>query len=69
MKAWDKKRGNRHEKLARVKSSLAQVPDADYNAAALALARIPQDDITMSKIFRTALGRFPRLVWALRHLM
>jgi len=69
MKAWDKKRGNRHEKLARVKSSLAQVPDADYNAAALALARIPQADITMSKIFRTALGRFPRLVWALRHLM
>ncbi len=69
VKAWDKKRGNRHGKLARVKKSLAQLPDADYNAAARVLARIPQNELTMSTIFRTALGRFPRLVWALRHLM
>jgi digeranylgeranylglycerophospholipid reductase len=67
--AWNNKRGNSHEKLARVKNSLARVPDADYDKAALALTQIPQDRITMSKIFRTALGRFPRLVWALRHLM
>ena len=67
--AWDKKRGARHKKLARVKNSLAQVPEADYNRAARALAQIPQDELTMSKIFRSALGRFPRLVWALRHLM
>lgn len=69
MKGWNKKRGRRHEKLARAKNSLSKVPDADYNAAARALARIPPDRLTMSKIFRTALGRFPRLVWALRHLM
>ena len=67
--AWYKKRGSRHRKLARVKNSLAQVPDADYNKAARALALIPPAEITMSKIFRTALGRFPRLIWALRHLM
>ncbi|MGA2508433.1 MAG: geranylgeranyl reductase family protein [Chitinispirillaceae bacterium] len=67
--AWDKKRGARHKKLARVKNSLAQVPEADYNSAARALAQVPQNELTMSKIFRTALGRFPRLVWALRHLM
>jgi digeranylgeranylglycerophospholipid reductase len=68
-KAWDTKRGNLHKKLARVKNSLVQLPDADYNAAARVLARIPQHELTMSTIFRTALGRSPRLVWALRHLM
>lgn len=67
--AWRKKRGNRHEKLARAKDSLDRVPDADYNRAARALAQIPPEKLTMSKIFRTALGRFPRLAWSLRHLM
>ena len=68
-KAWREKRGKQHEKLARAKDSLARVPDADHNRAAHALAQIPQESLVMSKIFRTALGRFPRLVWALRHLM
>ena len=67
--AWRKTRGNLHEKLARAKNSLLSVPDADYNKAARALSQIPQDELTMSKIFTTALGRFPRLAWALRHLM
>jgi digeranylgeranylglycerophospholipid reductase len=67
--AWRKKRGGRHEKLARAKLSLAEVPDVDYDRAAHALARIPQESLTMSKIFRTALSRFPRLAWSLRHLM
>ena len=67
--AWRKKRGSRHEKLARAKHSLARVPDADYDRAAHALERIPQESLTMSRIFRTALGRFPRLAWSLRHLM
>jgi flavin-dependent dehydrogenase len=67
--AWRKTRGNLHEKLSRAKHSLLSVPDDDYNKAARALARIPQAELTMSKIFTTALGRFPRLVWALRHLM
>jgi digeranylgeranylglycerophospholipid reductase len=66
---WHKKRGNRHEKLARAKHSLLAVPDNDYNRAARALSQVPQDRLTMSKIFTTAVGRFPRLVWALRHLM
>jgi hypothetical protein len=66
---WSRKRGARHEKLAKVKNSMLAVPDADYNRAACSLGAIRPDELTMSKIFRTALGRFPRLVWALRHLM
>lgn len=68
-KAWDKKRGIKHGKLARVKNSLTSIPDRDYIAAAKSLSKIPQGELTMSKIFQAALHRFPRLVWALRHLM
>jgi digeranylgeranylglycerophospholipid reductase len=67
--AWRKIRGNRFEKLSRAKNSLVEVPDDDYNRAARALARIPQEKLTMSRIFTTALSRFPRLAWSLRHLM
>jgi digeranylgeranylglycerophospholipid reductase len=68
-KAWYEKRGRRHEKLSKVKNALASVPDADYNAAARSLAAIPQGRLNMATIFRLSLGRFPRLVWAMRHLM
>jgi len=68
-KAWYEKRGARHLKLAKVKDSLAKVPDEDYNRAAESLRVMPSDVVSMAKIFGMSLGRFPRLVWALRHLM
>jgi len=68
-KAWLEKRGARHLKMARAKDSLAKVPDEDYNTAARILRAMSADKISMAKIFGTSLGRFPRLVWALRHLM
>lgn len=68
-KAWYKKLGSRHLKLARVKSFLQRVTDKEYNAGAQVLANIPQDQLTMSKIFRTCLTKFPKLILALRHLM
>jgi len=66
---WNKRRGNRHQKLAKVKLSLRSIPDSDYNSGAEVLSAIPSSEMTMSKIFRASLSRFPRLVWALRHLM
>ncbi len=68
-KSWEKHRGNRHTKLFKVKNSMYSVPDRDYNEATKTLSTIPQSDLTMTKIFRASLGRFPRLVWAMRHLM
>jgi flavin-dependent dehydrogenase len=68
-KAWFAKRGARHLKLARAKDSLAKVPDEDYNIAARTLSGMSDDKISMAKIFGVSLGKFPRLVWALRHLM
>lgn len=66
---WNSRRGKRHLKLAKSKNALLSVPDEDYNNGAQALCGIPQVELTMSKIFRASLSRFPRLVWALRHLM
>ncbi len=68
-RSWDLKRGNRHRKLSKVKNALRVVPDEDYNRGAEALSSIPPSEMTMSKIFRASLSRFPRLVWAMRHLM
>lgn len=68
-KAWMEQRGDHHLKLARVKHSLARIPDSDYDRAAEALSDIPRDQLLMSKIFKLSLGRFPRLVWAMRHLL
>jgi digeranylgeranylglycerophospholipid reductase len=68
-KMWHQKLGKRHLKLAKVKKSLLSVTDEEYNRGSHALAAIPQSQLTMSKIFTTCLGKFPKLVWALRHLM
>ncbi|MGB7568598.1 MAG: NAD(P)/FAD-dependent oxidoreductase [Chitinivibrionales bacterium] len=68
-KAWHETCGKIHCKLARVKTSLQKVPDEDYENAAKILSGIPEHELTMSTIFKMSLGRFPRLVWAIRHLM
>ena len=68
-KAWFKGRGKNHAKLAKVKNALRNIPDKAYNKGAAALRKVPQEDLTMSKIFSLTLGTSPRLVWALRHLM
>jgi digeranylgeranylglycerophospholipid reductase len=67
--AWRRNMGKAHVKLARVKGSLLKVPDSDYNKAFKVLKNIPRDKIMMSKIVTLSLGRYPRLVWSIRHLM
>ncbi len=68
-KVWHEKLGKKHLKLARVKKSLQKVPDNDYDKGAHALANIPQNKLTMSKIFTLCLGKFPKLILALRYLI
>jgi digeranylgeranylglycerophospholipid reductase len=66
---WYQTLGKRHRRLSEVKASLQRVPDRDYNVAAESLAALPPSKLTMARIFSTSLSRFPRLVWAMRHLM
>jgi digeranylgeranylglycerophospholipid reductase len=67
--AWRRKMGKAHCKLSRVKGSLLKIPDSDYNKAFKSLKEIPLNRLIMSKIVTMSLGRFPRLVWSIRHLM
>jgi flavin-dependent dehydrogenase len=67
--AWQEKMGKAHGKLSRAKGALLKVPDGDYDRAFKVLKGIPQKKLAMSKIIGLSLGRFPRLVWAIRHLM
>lgn len=68
-KAWFATLGKRHQKLLDTKGAMQSVPDKDYDAAAKALSEVPRGKMTMARIFRASLSRFPRLVWAMRHLM
>jgi len=67
--SWRLAMGKAHGKLSRVKGALLKVPDADYDNAFKVLRDIAPDKLPMSKIIGLSLGRFPRLVWAVRHLM
>jgi digeranylgeranylglycerophospholipid reductase len=67
--AWHDSTGRKHGRLSRVKDALARIPDADYNTAFAALSQIRQDKLTTARIIKLSLGRFPRLVFAMRHLM
>jgi digeranylgeranylglycerophospholipid reductase len=66
---WIAAQGKKHEKLARAKDALARIPDADYNKAFSSLSKIPPEKRSISKIIGLSMGRFPRLVFAMRHLM
>ncbi len=66
---WHLALGKKHGKLSRAKGALSKMPDADYNTAFSELSKIPQGKLTITRIIRLSLGRFPRLVFAMRHLI
>jgi digeranylgeranylglycerophospholipid reductase len=68
-KNWYNLLGKKHEKLWRVKNAFFKIPDKDYDNAFYTLSQIPSNKRTISKIIRISLGRFPNLIWAMRHLI
>jgi digeranylgeranylglycerophospholipid reductase len=68
-KQWFDTEGKKHGKLSRAKGALVKMPDADYNAAFSSLSKIPPTKRSISKIIGLSLGRFPRLAFAMRHLI
>jgi digeranylgeranylglycerophospholipid reductase len=66
---WSRALGKKQEKLAKAKDRLFRIPDADYDEAFAALSKIPPEKRSIAKIIGLSLGRFPRLVWAMRHLI
>ena len=68
-KQWSRALGKKQERLAKAKDELFRMPDEDYNEAFAALSKIPPDKRSISKIIGLSLGRFPRLAFAMRHLI
>jgi digeranylgeranylglycerophospholipid reductase len=68
-RSWRAAFGKKHEKLSLAKNALVRIPDSDYDKAFAALSKIPPEKRTITKIIGLSLGRFPRLVFAMRHLM
>ncbi len=56
-------------KLAKVKKSLYNISDKQFNSAAKKLGEIQQNEITMLKILQTTIIKSPQLLWAMRHML
>ncbi len=56
-------------KVAKVKKSLYNISDKEFDAAAAKLSSLPPEKITMLKILQTTITKSPKLLLAMRHLL
>ncbi|MCD6024864.1 MAG: hypothetical protein K0Q91_1780 [Fibrobacteria bacterium] len=65
---WDKAYGLGHRRIARIKKAFMEVPDATFDRAAHALAKLPPEKQTLGRILLTTLWQSPMLLWKMRSL-
>ncbi|HLP40324.1 MAG TPA: geranylgeranyl reductase family protein [Fibrobacteria bacterium] len=66
---WDAAYGNANFRIHKAKAAFMDIPDATFDRAAGSLARIPQNKVTMGRIFLTTLWTSPSLLWKMRSLI
>lgn len=66
---WDAAYGNANFRIHKAKAAFMDIPDATFDRAAGSLARIPQNKVTMGRIFLTTLWTSPSLIWKMRSLI
>jgi len=66
--SWEKAYGRNHGRVHRAKAAFNAIPDATFDKAAHALARLPKGKVSMTRIVLTTLWNSPSLVWRLRSL-
>jgi digeranylgeranylglycerophospholipid reductase len=66
---WDVAYGNANMRIHNAKGPFAEIRDETFDKAAVKLARIPADKVTMSRIFLTTLWTTPSLIWKMRSLI
>ncbi len=59
---WHKAEGKQHERFYRIKEAIFKFTDADLNRIADAIAKIPENDRTLTKLFSIAVKRKPSLL-------
>lgn len=65
---WEKVYGKNHARVHKAKAAFNAIPDATYDRAAHALAKVPKHKMSMGRIVFTTLWHSPSLVWRLRSL-
>lgn len=63
---WMKAQGNTHLRLSKAKVAFSSIQDCHFDKAAHKLARIPQKNRTLFRIFFTVLCTSPSLLWKMR---
>ncbi len=61
-KRWHEAEGKTHERFYRLKEGIYKLSDEDLNRTARILSDLPPNEITVRRVFRTALMRHPRLL-------
>ena len=53
----------RHKTLYNIKEAISKLSDSDYNKIAFSVSKIPEDKLTLAKIFKSALYKKPSLMF------
>ena len=61
-KAWHDRLGKRHETFDRIKDGIYNFSDEKFNSIASAVVKIPENERTLGKVFRSALLKNPSLL-------
>jgi geranylgeranyl reductase family protein len=65
---WDASYGKAHRRLGRIKKAFIRIPDSSFNRAARAVAALPRDKQTITRIVFATLWRSPLLLWKMRSI-
>lgn len=65
---WDEAYGKANRRIHKAKGPFMGISDATFDKAAGSLAKIPEDKMTLSRIFLTTLWHTPSLIWKMRSL-
>jgi digeranylgeranylglycerophospholipid reductase len=66
--AWNRSLGRSQKRYYRLKEAVSRLPDDTLERTAHALSAVDPKNLTLFRVFATALRRHPRLIWDARHL-
>jgi flavin-dependent dehydrogenase len=60
---WHKIGGKNHERFYSIKNTISKLTDDDLDKIADGIAKIPEDERSISKVFMKAVFRKPKLIY------
>ncbi len=68
-KRWDNEIGKNFKAICRIRDGMYKFTDEDIDRWAEVLCKIPSEEMTLARVFRTVLRHHPNLLLELRHLI